>query len=192
MTQKGLSRSKDATTAFLYRTFSPTYRICRLYVDSWNNGTQRRGLERIKTSVVRGDAFTLVRNTTTQMQDVWRRVMVAYSVKAANARAKVVSMASASAAWKAKRIEGKSQDNGTGNESNGHGNNNNNSSSSSSGNGNNINNHNNNTGVKTDEDHNNKNKGMEKDKRGPSNHGGRTRLSTDGKEDGGYNRLVYG
>ncbi|KAG9324237.1 hypothetical protein KVV02_002184 [Mortierella alpina] len=90
MTQKGLSRSKDATTAFLYRTFSPTYRICRLYVDSWNNGTQRRGLERIKTSVVRGDAFTLVRNTTTQMQDVWRRVMVAYSVKAANARAKVM------------------------------------------------------------------------------------------------------
>ncbi|KAF9575907.1 hypothetical protein EC968_001290 [Mortierella alpina] len=177
MTQKGLSRSKDATSAFLYRTFSPTYRICRLYVDSWNNGTQRRGLERIKTSVVRGDAFTLVRNTTTQMRDVWRRVMVAYRLKAASARAKFVTMASASAAWKAKKIDG-SSDNGTGNErhSSGHGDN---SSGSGSGSGsdkssgNNTISHNGNTGVQADKS---KSNDMEKDKRGPSNGGGsRTR-----------------
>ncbi|KAF9285477.1 hypothetical protein BGZ68_003829 [Mortierella alpina] len=166
MTQKGLSRSKDATTAFLYRTFSPTYRICRLYADSWNNGTQRRGLERIKTSVVRGDAFTLVRNTTTQMQDVWRRVMVAYTVKAASARAKVASMTSTSAVWKTKKIDGNSSDTGTGDGR----------SNSGSGAGSNLKNPNSNTGVKTDDDHSGKNKGMEKDKRSPSNSGGsRTR-----------------
>ncbi|CAO3571455.1 unnamed protein product [Mortierella alpina] len=180
MTQKGLSRSKDATTAFLYRTFSPTYRICRLYVDSWNNGTQRRGLDRIKTSVVRGDAFTLVRNTTMQMQDVWRRVMVAYSIKAASARAKVVSMASGSAAWRAKRTDDHRGVAETGNARNSSGSDNNSGSGGGSGDGNNISNHNNHkshTGVKTDEDHNSTNKkGTEKDRRGPdSGSGSRTR-----------------
>ncbi|KAF9952788.1 hypothetical protein BGZ72_005916 [Mortierella alpina] len=177
MTHKGLSRSKDATTAFFYRTFSPTYRICQLYVNSWSNGTQRRGLERIKTSVVRGDAFTLVRNTTTQMQDVWRRVMVAYSVKAASARTKVVSIASASAAWKAKKIDGNNGDIGTGSERNSSGNSTSSSSSSSSSSNSrndndSNNNHNNSAGVRTDENLNSKHKGVDKDKRDSSKSGG--------------------
>lgn len=61
------------TTAFLHRTFSPTYRVGSLYIESWTNGTQRRGLERLKANVLRGDAFVLVRNMTRQLKDVWRR-----------------------------------------------------------------------------------------------------------------------
>ncbi|KAI7825227.1 hypothetical protein BC939DRAFT_449067 [Gamsiella multidivaricata] len=91
MAQDGLVRSKDATTAFFYRTFSPTYRISRLYIDSWTNGSQRRGLERIKNSVVRGDALTLVKGTTTHMKDVWKQVMTAYRVKSANITAKAAA-----------------------------------------------------------------------------------------------------
>ncbi|KAK3843010.1 MAG: hypothetical protein J3R72DRAFT_489879 [Linnemannia gamsii] len=59
------------TTAFLHRTFSPTYRVGHLYWDSWTNGTQRRGLERLKTSVLRGDAFRLMQNTTVQLRKLW-------------------------------------------------------------------------------------------------------------------------
>lgn len=81
MAHDGLTRSKDATTAFLYRTFSPTYRTTRLYIDSWSNGTQRRGLERIKKSVVRGDAFSLIKGSTTHMKGVWNQVMTAYRAK---------------------------------------------------------------------------------------------------------------
>ncbi|KAH7059294.1 hypothetical protein BKA57DRAFT_498353 [Linnemannia elongata] len=61
------------TTAFLHRTFSPTYRVSHLYWDSWTNGTQRRGLERLKTSVLRGDAFRLMQNTTVQLRNLWNR-----------------------------------------------------------------------------------------------------------------------
>ncbi|KAG0264304.1 hypothetical protein BG011_007052 [Mortierella polycephala] len=96
MTQRGLIQSKDATTAFLYRTFSPTYRVCRLYVESWTNGSQLRGLERIKTSVVRRDAFTLVSNASAQMKDVWQQVMAAYRAKAAETRTSVTSSSSTS------------------------------------------------------------------------------------------------
>ncbi|KAI8601157.1 hypothetical protein EDD21DRAFT_415196 [Dissophora ornata] len=56
------------TTAFLHRTFSPTYRVGNLYLESWTNGTQRRGLERLKTSLLRGDSFLLVRNMTLQLK----------------------------------------------------------------------------------------------------------------------------
>ncbi|KAF9175003.1 hypothetical protein BGX20_008755 [Mortierella sp. AD010] len=79
--QKSIIKSKNATTAFFYRTFSPTYRVSRLYIDSWTNGSQRRGLERIKNSVVRGDAFSLARGTTTQMKDIWNQVMASYRAK---------------------------------------------------------------------------------------------------------------
>lgn len=75
--QQQLIQSKNATTAFFYRTFSPTYRVSNLYIDSWSNGSQLRGLDRIKTSVVRGDAFTLMRSTTVQMKDVWHQVLAA-------------------------------------------------------------------------------------------------------------------
>ncbi|KAF9137123.1 hypothetical protein BG015_002837 [Linnemannia schmuckeri] len=61
------------TTAFLHRTFSPTYRVSHLYWDSWTNGTQRRGFERLKTSVLRGDAFRLMQNTTVQLRNLWNR-----------------------------------------------------------------------------------------------------------------------
>ncbi|KAF9365686.1 hypothetical protein BGX34_008836 [Mortierella sp. NVP85] len=81
MVHDGLVRSKDATTAFLYRTFSPTYRTTRLYVNSWSNGTQRRGLERIKKSVLRGDAFSLIKGSTIHMKGVWNQIMAAYRVK---------------------------------------------------------------------------------------------------------------
>ncbi|KAF9914257.1 hypothetical protein BX616_008645 [Lobosporangium transversale] len=85
--QERLIHSMNATTAFLYRTFSPTYRVSKMYVDSWTNGSQRRGLERIKNSVVRGDAFTLVRGATTHMQSVWNQVMAAYRIKNASSSA---------------------------------------------------------------------------------------------------------
>ncbi|KFH68126.1 hypothetical protein MVEG_06855 [Podila verticillata NRRL 6337] len=75
--QRQLIQSKNATVAFFYRTFSPTYRVSNLYIDSWSNGSQLRGLARIKTSVVRGDAFTLIRSTTVQMKDVWHQVLAA-------------------------------------------------------------------------------------------------------------------
>ncbi|KAF9370374.1 hypothetical protein CPB97_002782, partial [Podila verticillata] len=75
--QQQLIQSKNATAAFFYRTFSPTYRVSNLYIDSWSNGSQLRGLARIKTSVVRGDAFTLIRSTTVQMKDVWHQVLAA-------------------------------------------------------------------------------------------------------------------
>ncbi|KAF8980322.1 hypothetical protein BGZ46_004359 [Entomortierella lignicola] len=81
MVQSSIIKTKNATTAFMYRTFSPTYRISRLYIDSWSNGSQMRGLERIKNSIVRGDAFTLVRGTTTQMKDIWGQVMSSYRAK---------------------------------------------------------------------------------------------------------------
>ncbi|KAG0321211.1 hypothetical protein BGZ99_004063 [Dissophora globulifera] len=61
------------TTAFLHRTFSPTYRVGNLYLESWTNGTQKRGLERLRTSMLRGDAFLLVRNMTVQLQSVVAR-----------------------------------------------------------------------------------------------------------------------
>lgn len=51
--------------------------MSNLYIDSWSNGSQLRGLARIKTSVVRGDAFTLIRSTTVQMKDVWHQVLAA-------------------------------------------------------------------------------------------------------------------
>ncbi|KAF9193576.1 hypothetical protein BGZ51_002864 [Haplosporangium sp. Z 767] len=59
------------TTAFLYRTFSPTYRVGHLYLESWTNGTQKRGFERLQSSLARGDTFLLMRNTTTQLRDLW-------------------------------------------------------------------------------------------------------------------------
>ncbi|KAG0038633.1 hypothetical protein BGZ82_011364 [Podila clonocystis] len=58
------------TTAFLQRTFSPTYRVGSLYIESWTNGTQKRGLDRLKTSVERGDAFMLMRNTAVQLKSL--------------------------------------------------------------------------------------------------------------------------
>ncbi|KAF9932065.1 hypothetical protein FBU30_008995 [Linnemannia zychae] len=83
-----LTYSKDATTAFLYRTFSPTYRILTLYKNSWSDGSQLRGLNRIKNSFLNADAVTLVKTSANQMKDVWKQVMVAYSVKAKDAKAK--------------------------------------------------------------------------------------------------------
>ncbi|KAF9314710.1 hypothetical protein BG003_003905 [Podila horticola] len=58
------------TTAFFQRTFSPTYRVGSLYIESWTNGTQKRGLERLRTSVERGDALMLVRNTAVQLKSL--------------------------------------------------------------------------------------------------------------------------
>ncbi|KAF9115204.1 hypothetical protein BGX27_008569 [Mortierella sp. AM989] len=81
MIQHGVMKSKNATTAFFYRTFSPTYRVSRLYIDSWANGSQKRGLERIKNSVIRGDAFSLAKGTTTQMKDIWSQIMSSYRAK---------------------------------------------------------------------------------------------------------------
>ncbi|KAG0215320.1 hypothetical protein BGX33_001275 [Mortierella sp. NVP41] len=88
LVHRRLIQSKDATTSFLYRTFSPTYRVCHLYKDSFTNGSQLRSLERIKNSFVRGDAITLIKSSTAQMKDVWGQVMAAYSAKAAAAHAK--------------------------------------------------------------------------------------------------------
>ncbi|KAF9388814.1 hypothetical protein CPB97_000340 [Podila verticillata] len=65
------------TTAFLHRTFSPTYRVGNLYIESWTNGTQKRGLERLRTSVERGDAFMLVRNTAVQLKSLVVRSLAA-------------------------------------------------------------------------------------------------------------------
>ncbi|KAF9306212.1 hypothetical protein BGZ74_007152 [Mortierella antarctica] len=65
------------TTAFLERTFSPTYRVGSMYIESWTNGTQKRSLERIKTSVERGDAFMLMRNTTVQLKSLVVRSLAA-------------------------------------------------------------------------------------------------------------------
>ncbi|KAG9072385.1 hypothetical protein KI688_000155 [Linnemannia hyalina] len=70
------------TTAFLHRTFSPTYRVSHLYWDSWTNGTQRRGLERLKTSVLRGDAFRLMQNTTVQLRSLWNRSIAESTARA--------------------------------------------------------------------------------------------------------------
>ncbi|KAG0350306.1 hypothetical protein BG005_010171 [Podila minutissima] len=53
------------------------YRLSNLYIASWSNGSQLRGLDKIKTSFVRGDAFTLMRNTTAQMRDVWNQILAA-------------------------------------------------------------------------------------------------------------------
>ncbi|GJJ68526.1 hypothetical protein EMPS_00872 [Entomortierella parvispora] len=61
------------TTAFLHRTFSPTYRVGGLYIDSWTNGAQRRGLEKMKTSLLRGDAWVLVKGITAQLQTRWKQ-----------------------------------------------------------------------------------------------------------------------
>jgi len=61
------------TTAFLHRTFSPTYRVGGLYIDSWTNGAQRRGLEKMKTSLLRGDAWVLVKGITAQLQNRWKQ-----------------------------------------------------------------------------------------------------------------------
>ncbi|KAF9432176.1 hypothetical protein BGZ76_011176 [Entomortierella beljakovae] len=85
--QNGVIKSKDATTAFLYRTFSPTYRISSLYIDSFGNGSQVRGLERIKNSMVRGDALSLAKGTTTQMKDIWTQIMISYRAKKHKANA---------------------------------------------------------------------------------------------------------
>jgi hypothetical protein len=101
MVQKQLIRSKDATVAFFYRTFSPTYRISRMYYESWFNGSQRRGLERIQKSFVQGNAFALVKGATTHMKDVWKQVMEAYKVKAAKAKVEKARRMSAVAAAKA-------------------------------------------------------------------------------------------
>ncbi|KAG0055985.1 hypothetical protein BGZ83_006752 [Gryganskiella cystojenkinii] len=84
--QNGMIYSKDATMAFFYRTFSPTYRVSQMYIDSWTNGQQRRGIERMQKSVVNGNAFALVKGATTHMKDVWNQVKAAYKVKAANAK----------------------------------------------------------------------------------------------------------
>ncbi|GJJ75988.1 hypothetical protein EMPS_08346 [Entomortierella parvispora] len=100
MAQRQLIRSKDATVAFFYRTFSPTYRISRLYIDSWSNGGQKRGLNRIQKAFVEGHAFTLVKGATLHMKDVWRQVAEAYKIKSANARAEKARRISKSAKGK--------------------------------------------------------------------------------------------
>lgn len=61
------------TTAFLHRTFSPTYRVSGLYIDSWTNGAQRRGLEKMKTSLLRGDAWVLVKGISAQLHTRWKQ-----------------------------------------------------------------------------------------------------------------------
>ncbi|KAI8360982.1 hypothetical protein B0O80DRAFT_436404 [Mortierella sp. GBAus27b] len=81
MVYDGLTRSVDATTAFFYRTFSPTYRVTRLYIDSWSNGSQRRGLGRIRNSVFRGDAFKLIKGSAVHMKKTWNQVLTAYRTK---------------------------------------------------------------------------------------------------------------
>ncbi|KAF9426649.1 hypothetical protein BGZ94_006225, partial [Podila epigama] len=73
--EQRLVQSQKATMAFFYRTFSPTYRVTNMYIDSWSNGSQKRGLERIKKSVVRMDAWTLVTNMTVQVKDVWHQML---------------------------------------------------------------------------------------------------------------------
>ncbi|KAF9575061.1 hypothetical protein EC968_004558 [Mortierella alpina] len=72
------------TTAFLYRTFSPTYRVGSLYLDSWSNGAQKRGLERLKASLLRGDTFLLMRNTTMQLRDLLKKSIAANKAQAAD------------------------------------------------------------------------------------------------------------
>ncbi|KAF9932709.1 hypothetical protein FBU30_007552 [Linnemannia zychae] len=74
------------TTAFLYRTFSPTYRVGHLYLDSWTNGTQRRGFEKLKASVLRGDAFQLMQSTITQLQNFWNRTVAENKAHAGEVR----------------------------------------------------------------------------------------------------------
>ncbi|KAF9916875.1 hypothetical protein BX616_002564 [Lobosporangium transversale] len=74
-TSQEFSQIWSQTTAFLHRTFSPTYRVGNLYLESWTNGTQKRGLERFKTSLLRGDAFLLVRNVTIQLKDLLKRTI---------------------------------------------------------------------------------------------------------------------
>ncbi|KAG0238274.1 hypothetical protein BGW42_006554 [Actinomortierella wolfii] len=78
--QQELVVAKDKTFAFLYRTFSPTYRVGRLYIESWSNGTQRRGFERIRNNLLRGDAWTLTLNTTAHLKNIWHQVMAARRV----------------------------------------------------------------------------------------------------------------
>ncbi|KAI1316077.1 hypothetical protein EDD11_010466 [Mortierella claussenii] len=65
----------DQTTAFLHRTFSPTYRVGHLYLESWTNGTQKRGLERLRTNILRGDVFLLVKNMTVQLRDRFKQAI---------------------------------------------------------------------------------------------------------------------
>ncbi|KAG0366032.1 hypothetical protein BGX24_003865 [Mortierella sp. AD032] len=77
-----------ATSAFFYRTFSPTYRICTLYRDSWTDGSQLRGLERIGTSFWKLDGVVLMKRSVEQMKDVCGMVRDAYGVKAKTAKAK--------------------------------------------------------------------------------------------------------
>ncbi|KAF9949325.1 hypothetical protein BGZ70_001826 [Mortierella alpina] len=72
------------TTAFLHRTFSPTYRVGSLYLDSWTNGTQKRGLERLKASLLRGDTFLLMRNTTMQLRDLLKKSIAVNKAQAAD------------------------------------------------------------------------------------------------------------
>ncbi|CAO3573490.1 unnamed protein product [Mortierella alpina] len=72
------------TTAFLHRTFSPTYRVGSLYLDSWTNGTQKRGLERLKASLLRGDTFLLMRNTTLQLRDLLKKSIAVNKAQAAD------------------------------------------------------------------------------------------------------------
>ncbi|KAG0095082.1 hypothetical protein BGZ93_006335 [Podila epicladia] len=110
--QQQLIQSKNATVAFFYRTFSPMYRFSNLYIDSWSNGSQLRGLDKIKTSFVRGDAFTLVRNTTAQMRDVWNQVLAARaSQKKVSKRQKELKAAKRDADAAAPAAEKKRKDN---------------------------------------------------------------------------------
>ncbi|KAG0087431.1 hypothetical protein BGZ92_007328 [Podila epicladia] len=88
------------------------YRFSNLYIDSWSNGSQLRGLDKIKTSFVRGDAFTLVRNTTAQMRDVWNQVLAARaSQKKVSKRQKELKAAKRDADAAAPAAEKKRKDN---------------------------------------------------------------------------------
>ncbi|KAG0347231.1 hypothetical protein BG004_008144 [Podila humilis] len=81
-TNQVLQEHLTQTVAFLQRTFSPTYRVGNMYLESWSNGTQRRGLERLKTSLERGDAFTLMRSTAIQVKALWARGIAASRLRA--------------------------------------------------------------------------------------------------------------
>ncbi|KAF9577298.1 hypothetical protein BGW38_007590, partial [Lunasporangiospora selenospora] len=76
-TRQEVHQAWDQTSAFLYRTFSPTYRVGLMYIDSWSNGTQVRGLERLRVSLQRGDALILVRNTTVRLTELFHRSLTA-------------------------------------------------------------------------------------------------------------------
>ncbi|KAF8975487.1 hypothetical protein BGZ46_009076 [Entomortierella lignicola] len=120
------------TTAFLYRTFSPTYRLGNLYIESWTNGTQVRGFERLRTSLLRGDPFALLHNMTGRLQGLWRRSIAEAAEIERKLRAMEKSKSGQGKAREAKPANTSSSNKSNNSNGGGENNNNNNTSSSNS------------------------------------------------------------